>query len=132
MASIEDKFLAKLARGGLVSQDEYDQLSQDLPPEALAAALARRFDITGDLRTLVEAANLYAQAGHDYEVLEACSRSPRSKELQRLVEKTLPRVRLDYPGIKLIGKLMEEAFLVIDLDTGKIVRFPPILPATGG
>jgi hypothetical protein len=127
--TVEDKFLSKLSRGGLVSQDEFDQLSQDLPPEDLAGALAKRFTVTGETRILVEAARLYARAGLDYEVLEVCSRSPRLHELQKLVQKTLPRIRNDYPGIKMIGKLMDEAFLVIDLETGKMVRFPPILPA---
>lgn len=131
MMSIEEKFLARLSRGGLVSQDEYDQLSQDFAPELLARALARRFNITGETRMLVEAARLYAQAGLDYEVLELCSRSPHLHELQKLVQGILPRIRKDYPNIKLIGKLMDEAFLVIDLDTGKMVRFPPIMPAGG-
>ncbi len=130
MTSIEDQFLAKISRGGLVSQDEYDQLGQDLPPETLAAALARRFNVTGELPMLVEAARLYSRAGFDYEVLELCSRAPRSHELQRFAEKVLPQIRKEYPEIKLIGKLMEEAFLVIDLETGKITRFPPLMPAT--
>lgn len=129
MRSVEDRFLAQLARGGVVSQDEYDQICQDLPPEIVARALARRFDQTGETSTLVEAARLYAQAGFDYEVMEVCSRSPRVRELQHLVEKTLPRLRRDYPGIPMIGKLLEEAFLVIDLNSGKVVRFPPLMPA---
>ncbi len=129
--SLEDRLLAKIARGGLVSQDEYDQLSQDLPPENLARALAQRFNTTGETRMLVEAARLYAKAGFDYEVLEVCSRSPRSQELQKLVQKTLPRLRKDYPDTKMIGKLMDEAFLIIDLETGKMVRFPPVMPASG-
>src|SRR5690349_1273304 len=129
--SVEDQFLAKIARGGLVSQDEYDQLCQDLPPEIVAGALARRFDATGETRMLVEAARLYARAGYDYQLLEVCSRSPHQHELQRLVQRTLPRLRVEYPDIQLIGKLMDEAFLVIDLFSGKIVRFPPIMPATG-
>jgi hypothetical protein len=130
VSSIEDQFLVKISRGGLISQDEYDQLGQDLPPEMVAGALARRFDVTGELRMLVEAARLYARAGHDYEVLEVCSRAPRSHELQHMVERTLPRIRNEYPEIKLIGKLMDTAFLVIDLETGKMVRFPPLMPAT--
>lgn len=128
-SSVEDQFLNKISRSGLVSQDEYDQLSQVLPPEALAGALTRRFDATGETRMLEEAARLYAQAGFDYEVLEVSSRCPRSQTLQKLVQKTLPRIRKDYPDIKMIGKLMDEAFLVIDLETGKMVRFPPIIPA---
>ena len=127
--TVDEKFLARLSRGGLVSQDEFDQLSKELPPEELAEALAKRFNVTGETRMLVEAARLYARAGLDYEVLELCSRSPRLQELQKLVQKTLPRIRKDYPDIKMIGKLMDEAFLVIDLETGKIVRFPPLLPA---
>jgi len=130
VSSIEDQFLAKLSRGGLVAQDEYEQLGQDLPPEIVAGALARRFDVTSELRMLVEAARLYSRAGYDYEVLELCSRAPRSHELQRLVEKTLPRIRNAYPEIRRIGKLMDTAFIVIDLDTGKMVRFPPLMPAT--
>ncbi len=128
--SLEDKFLVKLARGGLVSQDEYDQLCQDMPPETVAAALARRFEATGETRMLVEAARLYTQAGLDYQVLEVCSRSPHLPELRRFIQKTLPRIRQDYPDTRLIGKLMDEAFLVIDLETGNIVRFPPLMPAT--
>jgi len=127
--TVDDKFLARLSRGGLVSQDEFDQLSRDLPPENLAGALAKRFISTVEARVLVYAARLYARAGLEYEVLELCSRSPRLQELQKLVQKTLPRIRKDYPDIKMVGKLMDEAFLVIDLETGKIVRFPPILPA---
>ncbi len=130
MISIEDQFLAKISCGGLVSQDEYDQISQDLPPENLAGALARRFDATGETRMLEEAARLYAQAGKDYEALEVCSRFPRSQKLQKMVQMILPRIRKDYPDIKLIGKLMDEAFLVIDLESGKMVRFPPIMPAS--
>ena len=128
--SVEDQFLAKISCGGLVSQDEYDQISQDLPPENLAGALARRFNATGETRILEEAARLYARAGLDYQVLEVCSRFPRSHNLQKLVQKMLPRIRKDYPDIKLIGKLMDEAFLIIDLETGKMVRFPPLMPAT--
>ncbi len=125
--SLEDKFLAKLARGGLVSQDEYDQLCQDIPPETVAAALARRFEATGETRMLVEAARLYAQAGLDYQVLEVCSRSPHLPELRRIIQKTLPHIRQDYPDTKLVGKLVDEAFLVLDLDTGSIVRFPSLI-----
>jgi hypothetical protein len=127
--SVEDQFLARLARGGLVSQDEYDQLFPDLPPEAVASALALRYQASGDLRVLVEAARLYAHAGFDYHVLELCSRSPHAPELHRLLQKTLPRVRQDYPDTRLVGKLLDEAFLVIDLDSGQIIRFPPLLPA---
>ncbi len=125
--SLEDKFLARLARGGLVSQDEYDQLCQDMPPEIIAAALARRFEATGETRMLVEAARLFAQAGLNYQVLEVCSRSPHLPELRHMIQKTLPRIRQDYPDTKLVGKLMDEAFLVIDLESGSIVRFPPLI-----
>ncbi len=125
--SLEDRFLARLARGGLVSQDEYDQLCQGMPPETLAAALARRFEATGETRMLVEAARLFAQAGLAYQVLEVCSRSPHLPELRRFIQKTLPHIRQDYPDTKRIGKLVDEAFLVIDLDTGSIVRFPSLI-----
>lgn len=125
--SVEDQFLARLSRGGLVTQDEYDQIAQDIPPEEMAAALARRFQATGEQRMLVEAAQLYARAGYDYQVLELCSRSPHAPELRRLLQKTLPHIRRDYPDTRLIGKLLDEAFLVIDLDTGQILRFPPLI-----
>lgn len=130
MRSFEDDFLNRLARGLLVEQDEYDQVSQDLPPEELALAFARRFWITNETQALVQAARLYAHAGLIYETLEVCSRSPRSVELQKIQQKVLPLVRKEYPDIRLVGKLLDEAFLVIDLTSGKIVRFPPILPAT--
>jgi hypothetical protein len=129
MTSIEDRFLETLARGGLVSQAEYDQMCQDLPPDLLAQALARRFNCTGDTRALVAAANLYHVARLPYETLEVCSRAPRVSELQRMIQKVLPVVQRAYPGERMVGKLMEEAFLVIDLRTGKIIRFPPLLPA---
>ena len=129
-ASAEDQFLEKLARGFNIEQDEYDQMREYLPPELIAAALVRRYSYTEDMRSLVEAARLYSHAGFDYEALEICSRFPRVYELKKLIEKTLPRVRQDYPGIPCVGKLLEEAFLVIDLNTGKISRFPPLIPAT--
>ena len=130
MPSAEDAFLERLARGGTVSQDEYDQVSGDLPPEALAAALARRFELTGETRILVEAARLYAQSGYLYEALEACSRAPRVISLKQNIQHSLPALRLAYPGARRVGTLLDPALLVIDLDTGRIVRFPPILPAT--
>ncbi|HEX9018848.1 MAG TPA: hypothetical protein VF806_06660 [Anaerolineaceae bacterium] len=129
--AVEDLLLERIARGGLVSQDEYDQLAGDLPPELLANALARRFSVTGESRMLVEAARLYFRAGNYYDALEACSRAPRLHELQKIISQTLPHLRQEYPEthIRLVGKLLEEAFLVIDLTTGAIVRFPPLLPA---
>ena len=41
--TIDKIFLERLASGGLVSQDEYDQTAEYLDPAALAEALARRF-----------------------------------------------------------------------------------------
>lgn len=129
--SAEDKILERIAQGGLVSQDEYDQVAQDLPEEALAGALVRRFDCTGESRMLVEAARLYLHSGAAYQALEACSRAPRLPALAKIIEQALPHVRAEYPDIPCVGKLLEEAFLVIDLRSGKMVRFPPILPARG-
>ena len=128
--SIDDQFLEKLARGYAMTQDEFDQIGQDLPPELIAAALVRRFRYIEEVHLLVEAARLYAHAGFDYEALEICSRYPRVHELKKIVERTLPRLRKEYPGIPSIGKLLDEAFLVIDLNTGKMTRFPPLFPAT--
>lgn len=130
MPSAEDAFLERLARGGIITQDEYDQVAGDLPPEALAAALARRFESTGETRILVEAARLYAQSGFLYKALEACSRASRVPGLKQIVQESLPALRRDYPGARRVGKLLDQALLVIDLETGRIVRFPPILPAT--
>jgi hypothetical protein len=130
MLSIEDDFLQRLARGLLIEQDEYDQIFADLPAEALAQALAKRFEITGETRTLVEAARLYSRAGYVYETLELCSRSPNLPELKKILLHTLPQVQQNYPDTRLVGKLLEEAFIVIDLTSGKIVRFPPLMPAT--
>lgn len=130
MFSADDAFLNRLARGGIISQDEYDQAAGDLPPEILAAALARRFESTGETRALAEAARLYARAGFLYEALEACSRAPRVPALKQIIQKSLPALRRAYPGARRVGKLLDQALLVIDLDTGRIVRFPPILPAT--
>lgn len=128
--STEDRFLARLARGGLVSQDEYDQISQDLPPEVIAGALASRYNYTKETRVLIEAARLYLSAGYEFEALEVCSRTRRIRELERIVEKILPGLRQAFPGTRLYGRLLEEAFLVIDLDSGKMVRYPPLMPAT--
>jgi hypothetical protein len=130
MLTVEDDFLHRLARGLLIEQDEYDQIFEDLPAEALAQALAKRFEITGETRTLVEAARLYSRAGNLYDTLELCSRSPNLPELKRILHAALPQVQRDYPGTRLVGKLLEEAFIVIDLTNGKIVRFPPLMPAT--
>jgi hypothetical protein len=128
--SIEDQFLSKLALGYDVSQDEYDQMCQDLPLEIIAEALARRFRYTNQIQALIEAARLYAHTGLDYQALEICSRYPRVIELKKILLKSLPHIRKEYPGIRLVGKLLEEAFLVIDLETGEITRFPPLIPAT--
>lgn len=128
--SIDDEFLSRLARGGLISQDEYDQMAQDLPPEMIAQALADRCQSINDIPMLVEAARLFYRAGQYYDVLEVCSRVSRGEAFHQMIQKALPYLRKDYPGEKRVGKLLDKAFLVIDLDTGHIVRFPPIMPAT--
>lgn len=128
--SAEDRFLEQLAGGYLVSQDEFDQMVQDMPPELIAAALANRYRHSLDIENIVEAARLYFHAGYYYEALELCSRFPRVYRLQQIARKTIPIIRKDYPDIRRIGKLLEHAFLVIDLETGKITRFPPLMPAT--
>ena len=46
-----------------------------------------------------------------------------------MASQILPRIRRDYPEDAVIGKLLDEAFLVIDLRTGKVERFPGLLPA---
>ncbi len=130
MNSVEDDFLQRLSRGLRVEQDEYDQICFDLPPENLAQALAKRFETTRETQTLVEAARLYSRAGFLYETLEVCSRAPRVTELRKIIQKILPRVQNDYPGIRMVGKLLEDAFIVVDLVSGQIVRFPPLMPAT--
>lgn len=129
--SLEDEFLARLGRGGLVSQDEYDQIAEALPPETLAGALARRFENGGETRMLVESARLYLLAGFYYEALEVCSRAQRYPALEKIIQQALPQVRADYPDTKLVGKLTDGAFLVIDVTSGTILRFPPLLPARG-
>lgn len=130
MKSVEDELLTRIARGLLIEQDEYDQVWQDLPPEELARALVKRHAATKQIQALVEATRLFEHAGLLYEALEACSRAPRLPELRQVVQKILPQVQREYPGTKLVGKLLEEAFIVIDLETGEIVRFPPLIPAT--
>jgi hypothetical protein len=130
MASIEDEFLSRLARGGYIAQDEYDQMAQDLPPELVAQALAARCQSANDAPLLAEAARLYFRAGKYYEMLEVCSRAPQGAALRRMAQKALPYLRRDYPGERRVGKLLEQAFLVIDLETGQIERFPPLMPAT--
>jgi hypothetical protein len=127
--SLEEAFLERLARGGLVSQDEYDQTAEYIDPAALACALAQRFSITAEIKFLVEAARLYLYNGQPYHALEACSRAPRARGLQPVIHKALEQVRGDYPDARQVGKLMEEAFLIIDLETGQIARFPPLLPS---
>ncbi len=127
--SLEAVFLERLASGGLVSQDEYDQTAEYLDPAALAEALARRFNCTKDARFLLEAARLYLQNDMPYHALEACSRSPRARGLAAIASKAIDAARREYPGTRQIGKLLDEAFLIIDLETGHIVRFPPVFPA---
>ncbi len=129
--SFEDHFLKKLARGADIAQDEYAQMSQELPDEQLAAALVRRFQKTGEMPVLLEAARLYQRAGQAYAVLEICSRYPHKAEFRKMVQKNLPQVRQEYPGTQWVGKLLEEAFIVIDLQEGTIVRFPPLMPSGG-
>jgi hypothetical protein len=128
--STEDEFLARLASGKLVEQDEYDQMTPDLPAELIASALAKRYEISGETKMLIEAARLYQRGGLYYHALELCSRAPRIKDLQRIADKIIPIVRRDYPDTRMVGKLTDEAMLVIDLNGGTIIRFPPILPTT--
>ena len=132
MKSVEDALLQRIARGLLIEQDEYDQLWQDLPPEELARALAKRHAHTNETQSLVEAARLYAHAGFLYEALEVCSRAPRVPELRKITRSVLPQVQQEYPQTRLVGKLLEEAFIVIDLESGEIVRFPPLISGTMG
>ena len=127
--SLDEIFLERLASGGLVSQDEYDQIAEYLDPKPLAEALARRFSCTKDARFLLEAARLYLHNGMPYHALEACSRSPRARGLAAIASQALDQARSEYPDTRQIGKLMDDAFLIIDLETGHIVRFPPIFPA---
>jgi hypothetical protein len=49
--------------------------------------------------------------------------------LRQMANQILPRIRHDYPDDEVIGKLLDEAFLVINLRTGKVERFPGLLPA---
>ena len=128
--SMEEEFLARLARGGLVSEDEYNQIAEYLPERALAGALVRRFENTQETRMLVQAARIYLSAGDYYQALEACSRAPRLQSLQGIVQQVLPHIRAEYPDSRLVGKLLENAFLVIDLSTGRMDRFPPLMPAS--
>lgn len=126
----EDRFLARLARGEDIAQDEYDTIMPDLPPEQVAEALVRRFDRTGEYPTLVEAAKLYLHAGLPFNALEICSRYPNRHEFHRLIEQILPYARKEYPRTPMVGKLLDQAFLVIDLISGQITRYPPLMPAT--
>lgn len=129
MPSADDRLLARLSDGFSVSQDEYDQVAYDLPPEAIAQALVARWRWTEDARTLLEAARLYLRAGQYYRAFELCTRSPRSSSLRTLAKQILPRIRRDYPDDIVIGKLLDDAFLVIDLRSGKVDRYPGLLPA---
>ncbi len=126
----EDRFLARLARGDEIAQDEYDSLLPDLAPEAVAEALVRRFTRTGEHATLAEAAKMYLHVGMIFEALEICSRYPNRYEFRRLTEQILPLARKAYHGTRMIGKLLDEAFLVIDLTSGQMDRYPPLMPAT--
>lgn len=128
--SIEDDFLKRLADGRLIEQEEYNQFCHDLPSEDLALAFARRFWKTNETQALIESARLYMHAELSYEAVEVCSRSPKTRELQKILQKALPEIRKDYPGIPMIGKLLDDAFLVINLESGKIIRFPPVFPGT--
>lgn len=130
----EDRFLSRLANGKTISQDDYNQMVEFIAPETLADALVKRFEFTGDMRTLVEAALLYLQAGYPFKALEVCSRFPKEYALRQVVKKLLPALRQeyqeDYPSTTMVGKLLDEAFLVIDLSTGGVTRYPPIMPST--
>ena len=126
----EDRFLTRLARGEEISQDEYDTIMPDLPPEQVAEALVLRFDRTGEYPTLVEAAKLYLHAGLPFHALEICSRYPNRYEFHRAIEQILPQARKEYPRTPMVGKLLDQAFLVIDLVSGQITRYPPLMPAT--
>lgn len=134
LRSAEDQFLAKLAGGDNISQDEYDQMCQDMPVDLVAAALVKRYRWTEDMHTLIEAARLFQHAELYYEALEVCSRFPRTYALRQMIQKILPRVRVDYhdiyPDTTQVGKLLDEAFLVIDLSNGSITRYPPLMPST--
>lgn len=125
--SIEDRFLTRLARGQLITQEEFDQLRPDLADDLLAAAFAARFEATGDVKFLLEAARLYHHAGFVYETLEVCSRAQRHPELHRLIAALLPRVRSDYDNTRQVGKLVGDSLLVIDLIDGTVSRFPALL-----
>jgi hypothetical protein len=127
----ETRFLQRLARGEEIAQDEYFTICADLDPEILAAALVTRFRCTGYSSALLEAARLFLAAGQPFRVLEICSRYPRKPEFHRLAQKTLPGLRKEYPGTFQVGRLLEEAFLVVDLRTGTVERFPPLMPASG-
>ena len=125
----EEEVLGRLSSGYSVSQDAYDQVAYDLPPEELAQALELRWRWTEDARTLLEAARLYLRAGKYYRAFELCTRQPRSGPLRQLAGQILARIRRDYPDDEVIGKLVEEDFLVIDLRTGRVERYPGLLPA---
>jgi hypothetical protein len=127
--SAEEEVLGQLADGYNVSQDAYDQVAYDLPPEELARALLSRWRWTEDSRTLLEAARLFLRAEDYYQAFELCTRQPRSSAMRNMAGEILGRIRRDYPEDKMIGKLLDEAFLVIDLRTGRVERFPGLLPA---
>jgi hypothetical protein len=127
----ETRFLERLAWGEEIAQDEYDTICADLDPETLAGALVARFRSTGYASTLLEAARLFLAAGQPFRALEICSRYPHKPEFRRLAQKTLPVLRKEYPGTFQVGRLLEEAFIVVDLRTASVERFPPLMPANG-
>ena len=130
----EERFLARLALGKNISQDDYGQMIEFIAPSMLARALLKRFIYTGDMRTLIEAARLFNEAGEPYQALEVCSRYPKFYELRQIKGKILPLLREtyqdDFPATHQVGKLLDEAFLVVDLVSGAVTRYPPLMPST--
>lgn len=129
-SAFDDQFLARLANGEPITSDEYDQIAHDIPDEHLAEALAHRFERTGETRMLIEAARLFLRARQPYQALEVCSRRPNLPEIRQVIQRALPMLQRLYPETRQVGKLLEEAFLVIDLQTGQMTRFPPLITAT--
>ena len=88
------------------------------------------------MRTLIEAARLFNEAGKPYQALEVCSRYPKIYELRQDKGKILPLLREtyqdDFPATHQVGKLLDEAFLVVDLVSGAVLPTPHALyPARG-
>ncbi len=129
----EERFLSRLGSGANISQDDYNQMAEFIAPEALARALVRRFECNEDIRALQEAARLFLLADLPYQALEVCSRYPKIYALQKLTQEILPHLRQayqeEYPSTHMVGRLLEEAFLVVDLSTGQVTRYPPIMPS---